>query len=97
MVCTFNNYNALVGEDSQETNINVNQIVSTSIFHTSLWTFNIKKIVSGPIYTLSSYSIDTIFSFPFLVPLLIKKAVCTKQFVNVSVQHTYNTVIRIYW
>lgn len=25
MVCTFNNYNALVGEDSQETNINVNQ------------------------------------------------------------------------
>lgn len=55
MVCTFNNYNALVGEDSQETNINVNQIVSTSIFHTSLWTFNVKKIVSGPIYTLSSY------------------------------------------
>lgn len=54
MVCTFNNYNALVGEDSQETNINVNQIVSTRIFHTSLWTFNIEKIVSGPIYTLSS-------------------------------------------
>lgn len=50
MVCTFNNYNALVGEDSQETNINVNQIVSTSIFHTSLWTFNIKKIVSD-LYT----------------------------------------------
>lgn len=55
MVCTFNNYNALVRGDSQKTNINVNQIVSTSVFHTSLWTFDIKKIVSGPIYTLSSY------------------------------------------
>lgn len=54
MVCTFNKYNALVGEDSQETNINVNQILSISIYHTSLWTFNIKKIVFSSAFNQES-------------------------------------------